>query len=417
MKGSYPHTVIQWRNLTHIAHSFIFPYADGGLDLSGFSLYPELIQAARQNSVGIVIAVGGWDVVRTPRFSQMVADSNARRRFVQNLKNFCLTYGYDGADIDWEYPSASDRPNATLLFKELRQAFSDAFPPLTLSIAAPSADWGSRYDWSVMKDVLDWMGVMTYDFYGSWTTKAGPNSPLFGTAATTDQGWIDNSVAHYLAKGMPASKILIGIPFYGWQFNATTLFAPSTGGVQMTYNRIAPLLQQGWVRHWDSLTRTPFLVNATATQVISYDDSASVTEKVSYLKQRNLGGAIIWAIGQDYLNGQQPLLSAIGAAMAKTTSVAKRIDAEVPGEFALLQNYPNPFNGQTVIQYLIRTAGEYSIRVYNLLGQEVDTLVDGYHLPGRYAAHFDSGTLASGVYLYRLIGTKMTLTKAFVVLR
>ncbi|OGU18841.1 MAG: hypothetical protein A2059_00525 [Ignavibacteria bacterium GWA2_55_25] len=417
IRGSYPHTAVQYQHLTHIAHAFIFPFADGTLEMSGFAHYPELIQTAHQQGVKVVISVGGWDLVRTPRFATMVADPTARTRFVSNLKNFCQTYGYDGADIDWEYPAPADRPNATLLFQELRAAFNTVMPPLSLSIAAPSGDWSGRYDWTVMKEVLDWIGIMTYDFYGSWTTKAGPNSALYGTVATTDQGWIDNSMIHYKAKGIPAEKLLFGIPFYGWQFNASTLFGPSTGASQLTYNNIAPLLQQGWTRHWDLPTRTPFLVNPLKTRVISYDDSASIAEKAAYLKNQSLGGVILWALGQDYMNGQQPLLASLGAALKSTTSIPIMVGETPPLAFELSQNYPNPFNAQTRIRYHITRGGAYTLRLYDPLGREIDTLAEFTHQPGSYEVTVSSATLPSGVYLYRLTGGGFTLARTMVVLR
>lgn len=417
IRGSYPHSAVQYQYLTHIAHAFIFPFADGSLDVSGFSHYPELIQTAHQHGVKIVISVGGWDVARTPRFALLAADPAARTRFVTNVKDFCQTYGYDGADIDWEYPAPADRANATLLFQEFRAAFNDAVPRLSLSIAAPSGDWSGRYDWNVMKEVLDWIGIMTYDFYGSWTTKAGPNSALYGSAATTDQGWIDNSMAHYKAKGIPAEKLLFGIPFYGWQFNASTLFGPSTGATQLTYINIAPLLQQGWVRHWDAPTRTPFLVNPQGTRVISYDDSTSIAEKVAYLKSQSLGGVIIWAIGQDFANGQQPLLKSLGTALSPATSIPLMVAGTVPQSFELSQNYPNPFNGQTRIRYHITQAGMYTLRLYDTLGREIDTLADFRHHAGIYEVTVSSATIPSGVYLYRLTGEGFTSTRTMTVLR
>ena len=212
-KSIYPHTLIPFEHLTHICHAFIFPYEDGSLDLSGFTHDPELIASCHANNVKIVISVGGWDTARTPRFAAMATDSTARRNFVDNITAFCFDHGYDGIDMDWEYPPPEIRKYTSALFRELHQALSLVNKPISLSIAAPSADPYDRYDWAVMNEVLDWVGVMTYDYYGSWTSKAGPNSPLYGTLTTTDQGWIDRSVNHYInEKGVSPSKLCIGIP-------------------------------------------------------------------------------------------------------------------------------------------------------------------------------------------------------------
>ena len=414
-KASFPHTAIKYRNVTHIAHAFIFPTSDGGLDLAGFSHYPELISTAHLNGVGVVISVGGYDLVRTPRFGQVVKDTVARRKFVAALKAFCINNGYDGADLDWEYPKSEDRANAALLFRELRAAFSDALPPLSLSIAAPATDWNNGYDWAVMKEVLDWVGVMTYDFYGSWLPTAGPNSPLYGSSSLS--GWIDQSVSYYKAKGIPASKILIGTPFYGWQFNASAMYGTSTAASQIVYNSIVPFIQQGWIRQWDATTRVPHIVNPTQTRVISYDDAESIAGKMKYVRDQSLGGTIVWALGQDNVGGQQPLIDAVALGLGLTTGVGMSETTEIPHDFRLDQNYPNPFNGQTQIQYAIAVPGDYSLRVIDLLGRQVALLEDRYHPAGSYRSAFSSAEVPSGIYLCRLSGNGGNLTRKIMVLR
>lgn len=414
MKSVYPYNVIQYQNLTHIAHAFIFPNADGSLDLSGFTLYPELIQRAHVNNVRMIISVGGYDVARTPRFAQVAAAPAARTKFAVAVRDFCLQYGYDGVDIDWEYPLPAGRENTTLFFRELHDTLANALPSLTLSIAAPSTDWNNGYDWSVMPGLLDWVGVMTYDFYGSWTTKVGPNSPLYGNLSQTDQGWIGNSVSFYLGKGVPKSKLLIGTAFYGWQFNGSTMYGPGVGTAQLTYTQIVSLLQQGWVRSWDQLAWVPYITNPGKTNIVSYDDSTSVTEKMKYVKNQNLGGTIIWALGQDYVNGQSPLLVAMGRVITGIESQASGI---VPQSFELLQNYPNPFNGQTQIRYAITRPGSYSLVVYDLLGRVVERLVDAELQPGSYRVSCSSQNLSSGVYVYRLSGDGASLMRTMIVLR
>jgi chitinase len=414
-KVSYPYTSIPFRNLTHIAHAFIFPQSDGTLDLTGFTFYPELIQAAHLNGVGVVISVGGYDVARTPRFAQVAADPAARTRFANALRDFCVTYQYDGVDIDWEYPTAGGRANTTLFYQALRTALSSAGMPLTLSIAGGSTD-GNAYDWTIMNGLLDWVGVMTYDFYGSWSPwKAGPNSPLYGSYDASSTGSIQASVADYRSKGVSSSKLLIGTPFYGWQFNATSVYGACTTASQKSYSAIAPLTQQGWTRSVDAKAHVPFLVNSTQTSVVSYDDSISIGEKMKYVKDQGIGGTIIWALGQD--TGQQSLLRAVSLGLGLTTGIPEQRTESVPRSFELLQNYPNPFNGQTHIRYVVTNAGRYSLRVYDLLGRQVEKLVDTEHQPGSYQVSYSSESLPSGVYVYRLSGEGVTVMRTMIVLR
>ena len=268
----------------------------------------------------------------------------------------------------------------------------------------------------MMPGILDWVGVMTYDFYGSWTSKVGPNSPLYGNYTQTDQGWIANSVSFYLGKGVPKSKLLIGTAFYGWQFNGSTMYGPGVGTAQLSYTQITALMQQGWIRSWDPVGWVPYLTNPAKTVVVSYDDSASVAEKMKYVKNQNLGGTIIWALGEDYnsTSGQAPLLNTLGRII---TEVATDRAAGMPQTFQLLQNYPNPFNGDTQIRYTITQPGRYTVRVYDVLGRMVEQLVDAEHQAGSYGVSCSSQNLSSGMYVYRLSGEGIAVSRTMIVLR
>ena len=302
-------------------------------------------------------------------------------------------------------------------FQELHDTFATVSPRLLLSIAAPSTDWNNGYDWTVMTSVLDWVGVMTYDFYGSWTSKAGPNAPLYGTTSTTDQGWIDNSVSFYLnQKHVPPSMLLTGVPFYGWQFNASAMFGPSSGASQLPYNQIAPLAEAGWTRYWDSTTRVPHLINPSQDRVISYDDTASISEKCAYVRSHGLGGVIIWALGQDYLNNDQVLLSTVGIGLSGTSGILRQLTQAVPESIALFQNFPNPFNGETRIRFAVRRPGHVSLTIYDLLGRKVLAPVDRNFSRGTYEVSIRSQELGSGVFFYRLAGQDGLLTRRMIVL-
>jgi len=399
-KYTYPHTEIPFEHLTHLCHAFIFPYEDGRLDFSGFTEDSELIRACHDHQVKISISVGGWDPARTPRFTVLASDSIARKAFVENLTRFCLEHGYDGADIDWEYPPPDKQSYTTLLFQEIYEAFSTQEPPLLLSIAAPSTDTNNRYNWTVMNQVLDWVGVMTYDYYGSWTSKAGPNAPLYGSISTTDQGWIDRSVKHYLYdKGVPPEKLCIGIPFYGWEFQASSLFGMSTGGTQRRYYEIEPLLKEGWIRHWDTETKTPWLSHPDQTRIISYDDQESITEKCYYILNHGLAGAIIWALGQDNIDGN-PLLTVVGTELKSYIQTIQT--PEIPNTTDLYPNFPNPFNAETHIRFSVQKHTPVKILIYNIRGELVKTLVEGAFSPGMYGVTFQGTGYPSGIYFCRM---------------
>jgi len=99
------------------------------------------------------------------------------------------------------------------------------------------------------------------------------------------------------------------------------------------------------------------------------------------------------------------------------TSFIKIRDQRLPLSMKLHQNYPNPFNPMTTIEYSIPQSGFVSIQVFNLLGQEIETLVNKKQKPGNYSIQFDATNLASGIYLYRIQEGKNSLIKKMVVVK
>jgi chitinase len=391
----------------------VIPNADGSLDgVSGFA-YPDLVQRAHQAGVKVILSIGGWG--GSGGFSPMSADTVARKKFIQNVKTFLDANGYDGVDLDWEYPvTIADRTNLTALVHGLRVAFG--VQPLSISLAVPAGNWsGQWFAFGSMQPDIDWLGLMTYDYFGSWMSTSGPNSALYGSWSQNSQGWIDDSYTYYrTTRAMPASKILIGVPFYGYTFTCASMYGASTGAEQLPYQSIAPLVGAGWTRYWDSIGRVPYLINASATHVISYDDSESVSAKCTYVLSKGNGGVIVWALGQDYLLGKQPLLATLGQGIGLGTGVNDH--PSLPSSMELLQNYPNPFNPNSDIKYLISEFRYVTIAVYDLLGREVAVLVNEMKNPGTYTVTWNASGMASGVYICRMVtGTSMQSRKMLLV--
>jgi hypothetical protein len=111
-----------------------------------------------------------------------------------------------------------------------------------------------------------------------------------------------------------------------------------------------------------------------------------------------------------------PVSATVDLSLSITTGVADQ-PANRPVSFGLAQNYPNPFNPTTTIGYQLSAAGQVELKVYNLLGQEVVTLVNGYRAAGAYSATLDAANLPSGVYLYRLTVGSSTATRKMVLMK
>jgi len=313
--AGYTSADIDFTALTHIAHFAIVPNADGTITVPDWGPFPDPALLARAHAAGVqavLVAGTGDDPGVTASFAALASARATREAFVANLTALVNQYGYDGVDIDWEFPSNSpDRANCTQLLTTLRAALGTG---RSLSISAPPTDWnGQWFDLAGLAPLLDWFAVMTYDLSGAgWSSFAEHNAPLYPGRVGEDSA--STGVAYYESRGVPKHKILLGLPFFGQRFDAASrLFqplAPPTPGSSPDYREIAPLIGNGWAAGRDAAAQVPVLVRDGAPGLISYDDAASIAAKCDYVKAQGLGGAIIWALGKDALNGTQPLLAA-----------------------------------------------------------------------------------------------------------
>jgi chitinase len=305
--SGYPHDMIEYNCLTHIAHAFIIPDSTGEISYEEWFLYPELIEAARQNGKKIVVSVGGWG--NSDGFKGLVKEPRHMVAFIRNLVRFIKEHGYDGADIDWEYPTQNEKWEFASLLVSLRRAFNEAGIEL-LSVALPAIDWHNVFDASTLNNTLDWVGIMTYDFYGPWEKTTGHNTALYSTPEQILS--LDHSIKHYLQKGVLPTKLCAGMEFVGYKFNATGLHKPHTGARSIPYNKAMDLLNEGWEYTWDDAAKVPYLFQPDSLQFITIDDALSIEYKSRYILDHNLAGTIIWKLGFDYRNGFNELLNLVG---------------------------------------------------------------------------------------------------------
>jgi chitinase len=289
----------------------------------------QLLKAAHPK-LKTLISVGGW--TWSGKFSDAAATDASRKKLAASCAAFADKYGFDGVDIDWEYPGGGglpgntsrpeDKQNYNLLLGELRAALG---PSKLLTIAAPSGPAIiAQLDPAGIAAHVDWINVMSYDFNGPWGTMTGFNSPLRASQPdpTTPGFNADAAISAYLAAGVPASKLNLGAPFYGRGFagvGATNhgLFQPFTGPSQGTwemgvldYHDIAQNYLGTMTRYWDDVAKVPWLLDPAKGVMITYDDPQSMAEKTAYVKSKGLGGVLFWELSGD--DDKHTLLDAVG---------------------------------------------------------------------------------------------------------
>jgi chitinase len=320
---AYSAAQIPYDKLTHISHAFMLltAQADGTLSVPAGMIEPALISKAHAAGVKVLVSIGGGDGIQGPLFNQMAGSETTRQAFVHNVHNFLRKHGYDGVDVDWEVPDAVDRQNCTILMEELRDELPSPRWLITMATPSDPRSWGQGFDIPALAPLLDFMNVMTYDFYGSWSSGTGHVSPLLLNPADPQQaGSVKTSMDLYGNQyGVPLAKLNIGTPFYGYEFDGVdTLWAECTTCVNSSQN-YAPYIksrinQQGWNTNFDRTAQALYLTNSTIPGFLTFDDPATTAHKTRYvLKKRGFGGVFMWELSADYDGHEQDLLEAMYA--------------------------------------------------------------------------------------------------------
>ena len=419
VQGSFTPDKIDYSVITHVLHSFAWPDEDGNILHYDNMLSQAINNTVHENGAKILLVLGGWG--QSWGFPSTVSTPDIRAVFINNIINICETYGYDGIDIDWEQPVNSiEKNNLTSFITELREAFDAIHPEWIISMAIPVSNWsGQHYDFTQLKQSVDFFNAMTYDIHGSWTNHAGHNSPLYPSPPGDPEGSVSTGINYLVnTRGIESSKVNVGIPFYGKEYNAADINQPFTGNeVARVYNEYHELINNGWEYVWDSDGQVPYLKSDTQNKIITIDDSLSVSKKSSYAISNNLGGLMIWALGYDYVGGDQKLIQSM---KYNYLGVSAGLN---PDKYTLdIVNYPNPFNSQTNFKYDVDIDSYISLVIYDLKGSIIKTLVSEYQMSGPRIVPWngttDSGKIIStGVYLYRFNYGQRSQTKKMIFLK
>jgi chitinase len=416
---------VEYQNLTHIIHAFAWPDTDGTIGRAYGIPDTSLISLAHQANDKVLVSFTNIDSING--LGKILADSSLRSIFISNLIQFLAANHYDGIDIDWEYPTAAQSSKLTELVKEIRQRFDRINSALLISMAIPPNQYyGQYYEVENLLPYVDWFSILAYNFHGPWSAHSGHNAPLYPSPEDSD-GDDSNSVQYMrVIRSIPASKILLGVPFYGLEFNSKGLYKPFTGSVPtLNYSALPDTLSAGkWYYNWDSVSDVPYYIKSDSTKFISIDDTTSIRLKTQFSISENLGGIMIWALGFDKINNSQPLLETIAQTMRDNpSSVVSYKQGNNPVSFYLYDNYPNPFNPSTIISWRLASGSFVTLKVYDTLGNEVATIVNEFQNAGVHSISFNtkqlSGNkdLASGIYMYRLTAGDFVSTKKMMYLK
>lgn len=314
---------IEAQKLTHINYAFGVPDQQGNIaplskkDVENLAALTSL--KATNKDLKVLLSIGGWGGCKY--FSDAALTDVARRKFTRSAVDILKKHRLDGIDIDWEYPAQvgagnifrpEDKQNFTLFLKALRDGL-DTQGKLDkrtgtnhyLLTAATGGDTAfvSHTELGKAQAYLDYVNIMTYDLYHGNDKVTGHHSPLTQSAkGDHSRNSSVDAVDGHIRAGVPASKIVLGLPFYGRGWADTRdqdngLFQPATGKHSfISYDELADkfINKNGFTRYWDADAKAPYLWNPTSHTFISYADPESFTYKIEYVKSKKLAGVMFW---------------------------------------------------------------------------------------------------------------------------
>ncbi|GAA5938900.1 hypothetical protein JCM1841_000846 [Sporobolomyces salmonicolor] len=348
--SSQPPSAFPW-NQTDLAYYFVTTTTESGFKPGGAQSLADLksfVAQAKAHNTKALFSIGGWE--GSVYFSDLLATTVKRQKFAKQVQAFMTQYGFDGVDIDWEYPYSTgigcntDRPkdykNLLNLLKILRTSLGSS-KLITAAVSTTGivgADGNVMGDMSPYAQYVDYLNLMTYDFSGAWSATTGPLSPL--RTCNTD-GSVTDAVMTWTSASFPAEKLLIGIPSYAISFttNSSTLSTTTVNGgsskLFQAWTGVVPkgdssditpstnvcnytttahsghwqyweLIDEGFLskngtagrggytRYFDQCTQTPFLFNPKKRHFLSYDDPQSAGAKAAWARKRGVGGVMIF---------------------------------------------------------------------------------------------------------------------------
>ncbi|PHH61340.1 hypothetical protein CDD81_474 [Ophiocordyceps australis] len=266
----------------------------------------------KHRNVKVSLSIGGW--TWSSNFAAAASSETTRRQFASTAVSFVKDWGFDGIDIDWEYPADEvQATNMVLLLKAVRQEL-DAYAAkhakghhFLLSIAAPAGP--SNYNKLHLRELgelLDLVNLMAYDYAGDWSPFSGHNANLYPNPQNVNAAPFNThaAVQDYLKGGIPQRKLIIGMPIYGRSFQKTAgIGKPYSGVGSGTWEAgmwdYKGLPKPGAIVLHDEIAQAFYSYDNATQELISFDTPSAVAAKVSYLGKLGLGGSMFWEASGD----------------------------------------------------------------------------------------------------------------------
>lgn len=312
---------IKGKLLTDLNLSFAHIDLFGNVQLKNYEYTKAQVEKLHKTfpSLRINLSIGGWGA---EGFSKAASTASRRKKFITSAFKILKDLNLNGIDIDWEFPvgpdwgqkiksSPQDRENYILLLHDIKNTFvkeeSANSKTYTLSTAIPSCSWFiEKNDLQAVSQICDYINLMCYDYYGSWSSTTGFNASLYHNQNDPVNWSTDKCIKLFINHKIESTKIVLGLPTYGFAWYGVAdneehgLFQkPQAFLGNFDYNQLDKLYGQGFENYFDEESKQSYRYNSKKGLFVTYPSKYFIYEALKYIKESNLAGFMYWEYGHD----------------------------------------------------------------------------------------------------------------------
>jgi spore germination protein YaaH len=380
--------------LTHIAYfSYEVDTATGGYTTIRDWNSTPIINYAHNRGTKVLLTVTNFGAARN---TAILEDTIKQNTLLTNVRNLLFSRNGDGVNFDFEALPLSQRSNMVSFMQRAEKIIKPAMPNAELSIAIPAVDWSGSWDLAGLSQICDYIIIMGYDYYWRGSSTAGPVAPLAGENYN-----VTRTVDTYLSYGVPKEKLVLAVPWYGydWPVVSSVRKSSATGTGTARFYTAAVTLAEAHSKTFDATTFVPWVayLNGANWRQVWFDDEYSLKLKYELVKSKDIAGIGIWALSYE---GGDP---EIWDGLISSFSPYGEADDEI------LKLYPVPVLNNATVEFYLSARSDIRLSLFDITGKERIIIATGELPEGYHSKEFNMKGYASGLYICVLnTGNKRT---------